>query len=418
MNQGATYTYTRPDQTALVRFINRTEALGRRLEPRAVSLDPEVLMKGARRRTRLSDFGEESFRDPLDAYLAGLQDDANLTYFGRRLAHAGVMDSLCRRLLIQRELKQHPETLDAPVPRPIIIVGPPRTGTTLLNHLLAQDPASRPLRTWEALWPVPLQSLDSWLPDPRRVQCALLVYFANRWVIPDWNRIHPFSRDGPEECAFLLSHTFVNAPMMSLRTYREWFRRQPDEVFENTYSEYRQILQLLHCQEPARGHWVLKSPVHFWALDSLMNAVPEASIIHTYRHMTTVLPSYCSLQSVFLSLYTQELDPKRMGPVMMEIAVEAMERFKRARTRVKPGRILDLDYSELIADPIAAVRRIYDELSYEFTPEFEEKLAGYLSRDRKSGRPAHQYTPQQFGLDESTVSEAFADYHEQYKIHE
>jgi hypothetical protein len=132
--------------------------------------------------------------------------------------------------------------------------------------------------------------------------------------------------------------------------------------------------------------------------------------------MNKVLPSYCSLQAVLLSLYTEALDPLAMGSVMMDIAREAVERFEQARGTVDSGRIVDLNYDELVAYPIAAVRRIYEDLGYPFTPEFEERLQVFLARNRRAPRPRHHYTLGQFGLDENDVSEGFAAYHKRYGL--
>jgi hypothetical protein len=314
---------------------------------------------------------------------------------------------------MQREIKEHPEILEQPVKRPLIIVGAPRTGTTLVNHLLSQDPVSRPLLTWEAVCSPPM--LGPWKRDLRLPLTAHGVRMTKRFV-PDLARMHPFEANIPDECHWLLWPAFVWPPAMIVPSMREWFIEQPESTYDNAYLIYRQALQMLHYQRPAEGHWVLKSPLHVWALGSLMRVVPEASIVHTHRTLTEVMPSYCSLAAVMANIFSDAVEPESMGPVAMELTRIAIDRFEKARSENDPARICDVRYTDLVADPIAAVRSIYDALDYSFTPEFEQRLNEYLEKGRRTKRAKHVYSAEQFGLDEQAISEAFADYHDRYGL--
>jgi hypothetical protein len=173
---------------------------------------------------------------------------------------------------------------------------------------------------------------------------------------------------------------------------------------------------MLHWQRPAKGHWVLKSPLHSWALPALMKAVPEASIIHTHRNLREVIPSFCSLGAALMRPYTDSVEAKRMGPVAMEIARQAVDRFSQARSAVDERRICDVRFSDLVRDPIGSVKTVYAKLDYEFTPEFERNLARFSKENPSSNRPKHVYTLDQFNLDGDAIAAAFADYHGKYGL--
>ena len=398
-----------------VRLFNR---VGKYLEWPArplTTLDEDTLLRRARRRTRLSDFGTDEFLEPMRVILDSAKKDAALTFLGRLLAHAVMVETLSNRLRIQRELTDHPEILELPVRRPLIVVGPPRTGTTLLHHLLAADPAARYLRAWEGHYPAPLSRWTVFGRD-RRVLRSRVTSWMLRRMVPALSALHAFGHDAPEECHTLTRHTFVGAHGMMVQTYREWFRAQPEELLDTMYAEYRRVLQVLHHQHPADDHWVLKSPVHLWGLASLMRAVPEATIVLTHRHMREVIPSFCSLLAVAAGACTNAIEPVLMGPRAIEIGRAAVRRMGDARAQFDSARIVDMPYEELVADPVAAVRRILDHGGYAFTPAHEEKLAAHLAKDKRDKDPKHAYTLAQFGLDKAMVNEAFADYHQQYGL--
>ena len=161
---------------------------------------------------------------------------------------------------------------------------------------------------------------------------------------------------------------------------------------------------------------MLKSPLHAWALPSLMKRVPEASVIQTHRNLREVIPSFCSLGAVLATMYTDAVEPRKVGPLAMDFAREAVERIMQSRERIDPGRLCDVTYPRLVADPVGTVRMVYDKFAYDFTPEYEQRLRRFLAEKDPSRRPKHVYSLEQFNLDGAAISEAFAAYHRQYGI--
>jgi hypothetical protein len=383
------------------------------------TFDEETLVEQARRRTRWDDFGIDRFREPMRVLLQAAIEDGQLTYLGRCQLSRGIRNALCNRLRLHREFHAHPEIRAQPVRRPLIIVGAPRTGTTLLNHLLSLDPRSRPLLAWESVLPAPVRPnrKRGALPRAQLLQMALGERLL-RATSPELYQMHPFSWNQPDECHWLFWPSFVFPAAMVLPLYHDWMRDLPAEPYDDAYQYYRMALQMLEWQRPvpAGGHWVLKSPLHLWALDAIARAVPEASFIQTHRSLDAVLPSFCSLVATLVNNMSDALVPEKMGPYAMQLARETIDRFTVARQSIDPARLLDLPFDLLAADPRTAVRKVYAHFDFEFSPAYDQRLQAYLADETNRTPAPHAYSPEQFGLDRDAILEAFRDYHEAFGL--
>ena len=141
--------------SAGIRAINGTGAMLNRLGVRPVSLDEQHLLDTARRAAGLDDFGEADFREPLRRLLEALESEGDLTLLGRIAAHRDVLGLLSNRLRLVEDRKRNPGIAAERIVAPMFIVGLPRTGSTALHHLLAQDPDTRAAQAWEVMYPSP-----------------------------------------------------------------------------------------------------------------------------------------------------------------------------------------------------------------------------------------------------------------------
>src|SRR5690242_14241344 len=118
-------------------------------------LEPDALREAAVAQTGLHDFGSPDFTEPLDVLCRSLRTEAGLSRAGIVMATGQVIGHLRTRLRTEDLLRRHPEILDVPIERPIVVAGLPRSGTTHLHNLLAADTALRSLPYWESLEPIP-----------------------------------------------------------------------------------------------------------------------------------------------------------------------------------------------------------------------------------------------------------------------
>jgi hypothetical protein len=174
-----------------------------------IGLSASALMAAAQRRTGLSDWGDESFRMAFRRLLAAYERTATLHLLGRLAIRQECLRLLSNRLRIQEDLKRFPLIEQTPIRKPLVIVGLPRTGTTLLHNLLAQDPSARFPRLWELLQPSPSPHPGTPAMEPRikRAEQMIRKAFA---LAPHFSAIHPLSATGPEECVFLFQNTFMS----------------------------------------------------------------------------------------------------------------------------------------------------------------------------------------------------------------
>ncbi len=160
-------TNTKPKRALPIRLINGVGAGLRRLGLPLLDLTEERLLSTAQKTTGYDDFGGEDFREGLRRLLDSIEDEAELNIIGRLTARATLQGNLENRLRLQAHRAEHPEVAEQQIRRPIFILGLPRTGTTILFNLLAQDPTTRAPLSWEVEQPCPPPRTASYTTDPR-----------------------------------------------------------------------------------------------------------------------------------------------------------------------------------------------------------------------------------------------------------
>jgi hypothetical protein len=394
---------------AFVRALNGGGRTIARTGVSLVALDPEQLLAAARRRTGLDDFGDPAFREPFERVVRSLDGEARLNLIGRIAARQDLLRLLSNRLRMIDDAKRHPEILAGPVRRPIFVTGLPRTGTTLLHGLLAQDPASRAPLTWEMMYPSPPRRRGTG--RDRRVTLADRQI---RWfhrLNPAFRSIHPTGAELPEECLVIASHAFVSfqfQTMYDVPSYESWLEQQD---LRPSYHWHRFFLQHLQWRAPAE-RWVLKAPAHLFGLDALFDAYPDAGIVLTHRAPLEVAASLASLTTVLRGTFSDAVDPLAVGGEMSRRWCGALQGAlaKRDAGRVPAGSVVDVLYPDLMRDPIGVVARIYRAFSLDLTPAAEARMRAFLAANPKDKSGRHRYTLEEFGLDAGEEGARYADY--------
>lgn len=416
MEKEAKPTFQRPYRPLGVRLYNWCARQLRRCGVQRDGLTEESILKAARRRAKLSDFGDERFRIALQRLLDSFKEDAQLHPFGRFLTRNRLIMSAENRLRIQDDLKRHPEILDEPIRQPLFVAGLPRSGTTLLYNLLAKDPASRSLLMWESFWPSPPPQAETRHRDPRIKRARMVVKTLCR-LAPQLPVAHTLVPDGPEECMPLLFNTFVCPGFLMMAHvpgYEQWLRGLSFEENVAVYREYKRQLQLLQWRCPEK-RWLLKCPAHLAALDALLRVFPDASVVQTHRDPAKVVPSVCSLFAMFRGMSTDTIDPQAMGPQLAESGAELVNRAMKAREKT-PDRVFDVAYMDLVGDPAGTVRRIYDHFGYHCDERMDAGMTRWLDENPRHKQGVHRYGLAQFGLDLPAIEHHFGPYCERFGI--
>jgi len=361
--------------------------------PAVVPLDAASLLAHARRVTGLDDFGDDLWREPFAVYIRALEEEAQLTLMGRLMARNDILLWLGTRLQVTDTLQRHPEILDEEITAPMFIVGLPRSGTSILFELLAQDPDAGVPLMWEALQPCPPPEAATYRSDPRIARAHHLFTQWSR-VAPEFASMHELRGDIPAECGLLMAPTFVsdhNASLHQTPSYSGWLA-QADYL--PVYRYHRTVLQVLQWQHPRR-RWLLKAPEHQVHLDTLLAVYPDARIVQTHRDPLKCMASATSLMGTLYAMRSDQPFNARLfeNIIMGEATAARLEHVMAQRDAgiVPPENIADSRYQDLLGDPVACIEHIYAHFGMALSGAARMAMAAYL-RDKPQGKfGAHAY---------------------------
>lgn len=373
---------------------------------------PNSLVEAAIARAGVSDMASESFRDGLALILSELGRHPALHPGARERLEATAVGFLVNRLQIDHYLHEHPEVLAAPVERPVFIFGMPRTGTSLVSNLLAQDPARRTLHNWEAASTAPPAATGALKSDPRVAQRREQLALGNA-AFPDLEKIHAEFADGPTECLSIHKQDFRAMwwdAQAAMPAYAEWILGC-DMV--PAYALEKRVLQIL--QSANAGAWQLKMPSHALHLHALLRVFPDARLVWTHRDPCKATGSFLSLiRAVSGCNATLDLDfLRRYYPHQM---AEHVRRPMAVKQRLGADRIHDVHYADLLRDPIETMRALYRQLGDAFTAEAEAGMRRWLAANPQGRFGKHAYSLEQFGLTPEDLQSHFAEYLAAYQI--
>ncbi|MCU0772613.1 MAG: sulfotransferase [Verrucomicrobia bacterium] len=386
-------------------------------DPNVSSADARNLIDRARERTGLHDFGDPPVTPALSVLTWSLAEEARLHRLGRFLANIHLRDLLETRLCLIEAWKQWADLPATELRCPIFVTGMPRSGSTFLHELLSLDPAHRAPRVWEVMYPV-RPSSGSVVPQTLRVWRAETNLWWFRRLAPKADAVYPMRARTPHECVAMHSYTFLSQEFVSafhIPTY-EAFLDTAD--FVPTYAWQRRFLQYLQSGGVA-PRWVLKSPDHVRSLDALWQVFPDAFVIQTHRHPLETVVSSSHLTEVLRGTFSRPQDRRHIGRREAALMAENMRRIMRFRDAHPElaDRFIDVRYAELVADPLAAVKRIYARLGITLSNHSAHLIQqSAASRGRygshRNGRPSLE----DLGLDVPTENRRFEEYCSRFGI--
>lgn len=364
--------------------------LAERLSRRLCSLCSEELCAAAQRRTGLTDFGPAALEPALSILSRSLDAEADLHPLGRFFMRTHLQGLLENRLRLEDLWKRERKWLDiASIDRPVFIVGMPRSGSTFLHELLAEDPQNRSPRVWEVMFPLAASSRNH-RDKARAIRKAEICLWWFRRFAPRADEVYPMRSLTPHECVAIHSHTFLSEEFVStcrVPAY-ETFLHATD--LTPAYEWQRRFLQHLQFAGPLK-RWVLKSPDHVYGLEKLFSIFPDAIIVQTHRNPLEVLKSSADLTWVLRGLYGRPGNWEEIHAREARVLAEGTECFIKFRDTHPElaARFIDVKYTDLVADPVPAVRKIYEQLDNPLTELAAGRMQDLASkRSRYRGRRA------------------------------
>ncbi len=366
--------------------------------------DVERLVAQAQEQTGLSDLGGDDWREGLVRLLDALEDEARLSEIGHAVVENDLVGYLVRRLELTRWQSEHPAIAKADVTPPIVVIGQARTGTTILHDLLAQDPASGVPLAWEVDRPVPPPQTATYGTDPRIAETEAVQEMVDL-VIPGFRSMHPVGAQLAQECVRITGSAFrsmIFPTQYRVPSYGHWLLHEADMA--PAYRWHRAYLRHLQSEHRAE-RWVLKSPGHLWCLGALLAEYPDALLVQTHRDPLKIIASVSSLMSLLRRLAMDDPTMRECAEEFGEYILLGLDRSVDARAdgTVAADRVVDVQFSDFMADQIGTIRTIYDRFGMALDPAAEERMRRFLAEHPQDKHGLHTYTFADTGLDPAAV---------------
>lgn len=282
---------------------------------------------------------------------------------------------------------------------PVFVIGHFRSGTTFLYELLARDPALAAPTAYDCF-------AASHFVLTRRLFPRLLAGLAPK--VRPMDRM-AFGFDRPQEDEFALLAT--GAPTIYRRLA---FPQQatPDlatldgeGLSDAAARTWRQrLLHFLQAQKLVHGRrLVVKSPPHTGRMRQLLELFAGARFVHIVRDPAAM---FASAQHAWRSLeltqgFQPPCDEEQRDAMIAEVFARMYRGFRRDRQSMPAGSLCEVRYEHLVANPLAELARIYDELKLPGFEHAQPKFNTYLS-------DVGAYQPNAFA-DDGEVTPAFRE---------
>jgi hypothetical protein len=349
---------------------------------RPVRLSVDSLLEKATANTGLTDMGGDEFREPLTLLVESLETEANLSLMGRLVARGDLLRTLENRLRLVDLFRQHPEIAGEPIERPIFVVGPPRTGTTIFHDLLAMDPDIRVPLTWETCYPLPPPETATFHTDPRIARVQADLDRVDR-LIPEFKKMHPMGALRAQECVAITAHDFASMiyqTQFDVSTYDRWVLGHD---MRSALRWHRRFLQVLQWKAPGK-RWALKSPQHLWHIQHVHREYPSSDRVS--------LPEVAEYYAMALArAYDNTVAYRRSG-------------------RLPDSQVVDLYFQDFIEDQVGTVRRAYEHFGLELSDEAANAMQSFLDENPADKHGRHLYSFADTGMEERELRKLFHDY--------
>jgi hypothetical protein len=384
--------------------------IGDEVSRRLWFLDSTALCAKAREHTGLQDFGDPSLEEPLDVLVNSLEHEADLHPLGRFLMRVRLQSLLETRLRLVNEWRATSRRFtELPIRRPIFITGMPRSGSSFLHELLAEDPGNRAPRVWEVMFPVPFSRNGNGDDRERRIRKTATNLWWFRRLAHQPDSVYPMRACSPHECVAIHGYTCLSQEFISTARIPgyEKFLRSTD--LTPVYAWQKQFLQYLQLGSGPK-QWVLKAPDHVYSLRELFSIFPDAVIIQTHRNPLEVLRSSIQLTEVLYNLFAWPGSRDELAEREATLLARAMEEFIRFRDAhpEMADRFIDLNYSDLVTDPVATVRRVYQQLDIALTEQAAQRMRHLM--DQRTRYRKHNPKLTEFGVDVLREARRFSQY--------
>ncbi len=366
---------------------------------------PDALIKAAKVRP------SAPARAGLETFIDAIEADSELTVFGRLSLRWDCIRLLRNAQLVEDSLAARPDLAEAPVEKPIFILGLPRSGTTFLHGLLAADPANLVPRAWQTIYPAPrVPGFDAARDQRARTVESQLRFFAA--IAPGFDEHHPVDADSPQECSEITACVFQSLRFDTTFRVPKHLAWMDANGHDEAFAFHKKFLQVLQADLGQKG-WVLKCPDHTFSLDAIIKTYPDARFVVVHRDPVAVFGSVAHLTEILRKPFVRNVDSAEIGAQVTERWIDGAERlvaFDR-RADVPADHKLNIQYEELVADPLAAVRRILAQFGETLSEAGTAAILRALGARVRGGYAGQRhYALGKFGISPEALAPRFTNY--------
>jgi hypothetical protein len=371
--------------------------------------------------TQLGDittYRDDGVIERLGVICAAMNDDHKLSPLGRMSNRDILVRYLVQRSRLEDLYRRHPEIEELEITRPVIIAGLPRSGTTHLLNLIAQDDRLRSLSYWESLEPIPCRednSSGTTGVDPRMQRCRDALALQDQ-IIPLFKHMHEMSAEHIHEEIELMG---MDYSMMLFENYAVVPRWRDYYLEHDQTVHYHFLKRALKALQWLRGpqRWILKSPQHIEQFVALKSVFPDATFALPHRDPVSVITSMVTMQTYVSRMSRHPVDPGEIGAYWTDRIVKMLTQCARDRDKLPESQTLDIMFDEITGDGVAAVERIYNLAGHPMTESVRNKMKRYVENHPrgKHGRILYNLA-QDFGIDQDDLRRRLAFYYDKFPV--
>jgi hypothetical protein len=238
-------------------------------------------------------------------------------------------------------------------------------------------------------------------------------------IIPGFTDFHPLGARLAQECVRMTAGDFrsmIFPTQYDVPGYDRWLLHEADMA--PAYRWHRIYLQHLQSRH-AGDRWLLKSPAHLWCLGALLDEYPDALIVQTHRDPVRVIASISALAALLRSLASDHGSVAHAASQYAEDILLGLDRSVEARRdgTVPAGQVVDVQFTDFMADPFATIGAVYDALGIEYSVTAEARMRDYLAANPgDGGGGGSRYSFADTGLDADELRERGRAYQEYFGV--
>lgn len=369
-------------------------------------LNAKHMIREARALAGLNEFDRDDVEHNLARLVDAINTETKITAAGEKRLHTAGVYLLINRLLLRQFLVEHQDLRATDIGPAIIVCGLPRTGSTKLQRLLAQDSSLDHMKFWEVIFPLTYPGEAD-----NEIRLKLIAGLERELGQPQLTSAHNLESAEPEEELLLQKADFTVPNIRDHLDMPIWLDEMTRRDSRPRYDVVRQLIVAHKLQRRKHGAaWIFKNAYAGEHLDIIAETFPHAKLVFTHRDPADQVGSITSLGYKYRQLYAPAGDKIATGAEYLRYWSGFMKRTLRACEHVPKDRLFHVRYTDTVKNPLKVVRDIYDFCALEYTQSAEQAINAYDAHNLQHRHGKHDYTLEEFGLSRAVVEEAYSGY--------